>query len=51
MKQLITRKPTDTHKLAQQFLLEKTSLQNPPLYADESFTMPQITEVQQRLQP
>ena len=51
MKKLITRKPTDAHKLTHHILLEETFSQNPPPHADENFTLPQITEVQQRLQP
>ena len=51
MQQLLTRKPTDANKLTYRPLLREPFSQNPPTYADNQFTIPQIRELQQRFQP
>ena len=51
MQQLLTTKPRDAHKSTHRLLLKKPFSQNPPLYADNNFTLPQTTDVEQRFQP
>ena len=48
MQQLLTTKQPDAHKLTHRLILKEPSSQNPPPCADNNFTEPQITEVQQR---
>ena len=50
MQQLPTMTRTEANKQIHRLLLEKPSSQNTPLYADKNITIPQIAEVQQRVQ-
>ena len=47
MQRLLRWKPTDAHKFFHRLLRKEQSLQNTPPYADNDFTLPQITDVQQ----
>ena len=50
MQQLLAWKGTESHKLTHRFLFEEPSAQNIPPYADNNFILPQLTELQQRIQ-
>ena len=51
IEQLMARKSTDPHKLNHGLLVEERSSKNLSPYTDNTFTLTQITEVQQSFQP
>ena len=51
MQQLLERKPADAQKKSHRLVVKEPSPQNPPPYADNNSTLPQILEMQQHFHP